>query len=62
MIATTGTVTVNHHGNNLSYSMLGCVLLLIGTFLSVSLSILEIIYAICVIINYISNILIFPLH
>ena len=38
MIATTGTVTVHRHGNSLSYNMLGCVSLLIGTFLSVSIT------------------------
>ena len=35
MIVMTGTVTVHHHGNSVSYSMLGCVVLLISSFFSV---------------------------
>ena len=48
MIATTGTATVHHHGSSLSYSMLGCVVLLIGTFLSVSLCHLTIYTLLCI--------------
>ena len=36
MIASTGSVTVRRHGNGVSYNVLGCALLLLGTFLSVS--------------------------
>ena len=38
MIASTGSVAVHHHDNSVTYSMLGCMLVLAGTFTSVSVS------------------------
>ena len=45
MIASTGSVTVHRHGNSISYSVLGCVLLLVGTFLSVSHPLCDVAYS-----------------
>ena len=40
MIASTGSVAVHHDGNDASYSVLGCMLLLAATLTSVSVSLI----------------------